>query len=121
MKRGREIFGNVVPWHSVWRTGANAATQLNTPVDLVIGGTTVPAGKYTLWTLPTPGGWKLIVNKQTGQWGTVYDAAQDVVRVDANVVTLAAPVEQFVIAFEPGMLVMTWDRARVTVPISRRE
>jgi hypothetical protein len=104
----------------VWRTGANAATQLNTPVDLVVGGATVPAGKYTLWTLPAPGGWKLIVNKQTGEWGTVYDAAQDLVRVDAKVEALAAPVEQFVIAFEPGMLVLTWDRTKVSVPLARK-
>src|SRR6266576_2047701 len=61
-KRGREIFGNVVPWSAVWRTGANAATQFSTMADLVIGGATVPAGKYTLWTLPTPTGWKLIIN-----------------------------------------------------------
>jgi hypothetical protein len=122
-KRGREIFGNVVPWNTVWRTGANAATQFNTPVDLVIGATTVPAGKYTLWSLPTPSGWKLIINKQTGQWGTVYDPAQDLVRVDARVETLRDPVEQFVIAFEragaPTVLSFSWDRTRVTVPIAQ--
>ena len=120
MKRGREIFGNVVPWNTVWRTGANAATQLNTSADLVIGGATVPAGKYTLWTLPTPTGWKLIINKQTGQWGTVYDPAQDLVRVDAKVETLPAPVEQFVITFEPNAIVFTWDKTRVSVPVSKK-
>jgi hypothetical protein len=126
MKRGREIFGNVVPWNTVWRAGANAATQLNTSADLVIGGATVPAGKYTLWTLPTPTGWKLIINKQTGQWGTVYDPAQDLVRVDAKVETLATPVEQFVIAFEPAggtaptAIVFTWDKTRVSVPVSKK-
>jgi DUF2911 family protein len=88
-KRGREIFGNVVAWNNVWRTGANSATQFNTSADLVIGGATVPAGKYTLWTLPTPTGWKLIINKQTGQWGTEYHAEQDLVRVDTKVETLA--------------------------------
>lgn len=119
-KRGREIFGNVVPWNTVWRTGANAATQFSTPVDLVIGGATVPAGKYTLWSLPTPSGWKLIINKQTGQWGTVYDAAQDLVRVDAKVEPVATPVEQFVIAFAPGVLALTWDRTRVSVPVSKK-
>lgn len=124
LKRGREIFGNVVPWNTVWRTGANAATQLNTPVDLVIGGATVPTGKYTLWTLPSPTGWKVIINKQTGQWGTVYDPAQDLARVDARVETLRDPVDQFVIAFEPAgaptMMSLSWDRSRVTVPIAKR-
>jgi len=123
-KRGREIFGNVVPWNTVWRTGANAATQLSTSADLVIGGATVPAGKYTLWSLPTPSGWTLIINKQTGQWGTVYDPAQDLVRVDAKVETVAAPVEQFVIAFEPGAaptaVTFTWDKTRVSVPVAKR-
>ena len=123
-KRGREIFGNVVPWNTVWRTGANAATQLNTSADLVIGGATVPAGKYTLWTLPTQTGWKVIINKQTGQWGTVYDAQQDLVRVDAKVETLPAPIEQFVIAFEPATapttVTFTWDKTRVSVPVSKK-
>lgn len=119
-KRGRVIFGDVVPWNAVWRTGANAATQLNTSADLIIGGATVPAGKYTLWTLPTPTGWKLIVNKQTGQWGTEYTAAQDLVRVDTKVETLATPVEQLVIAFEPGALTFTWDKTRVSVPVAKK-
>jgi hypothetical protein len=120
LKRGREIFGNVVPWNAVWRTGANSATQFNTSADLVIGGATVPAGKYTLWTLPTPSGWKLIINKQTGQWGTEYHAEQDLVRVDAKVETLAAPVEQLVIAFEPGVLTVAWDRTKVSVPVAKK-
>lgn len=124
LKRGREIFGNVVPWNTVWRTGANAATQLNTSASLVVGNATVPPGKYTLWTLPSPTGWKLIINKQTGQWGTQYDPAQDLVRVDARVETLREPVEQFVIAFEPAgaatQLSLAWDRSRVTVPIAKQ-
>jgi DUF2911 family protein len=119
-KRGREIFGNVVPWNAVWRTGANAATQLSTSADLVIGGTSVPAGKYTLWTLPTQTGWKLIINKQTGQWGTEYNQAQDLVRLDARVEVLAAPVEQMVIAFEPGALTVSWDKTKVSVPLSKK-
>lgn len=124
MKRGRQIFGDVVPWNTVWRTGANAATQLNTSADLVIGGATVPAGKYSLWTLPSPTGWKLIINKNTGQWGTAYDAAHDLVRVDAKVDTLAAPVEQFAITFEPGTettaLTFAWDQTRYSVPVAKK-
>ena len=120
LKRGREIFGNVVPWNAVWRTGANSATQFNTSADLVIGGAAVPAGKYTLWTLPTPGGWKLIINKQTGQWGTEYHPEQDLVRVDAKVETLATPVEELVIAFDPGFLTFTWDKTKVSVPVAKK-
>jgi hypothetical protein len=120
LKRGRVIFGDVVPWNTVWRTGANAATQFSTMSDLVIGGATVPAGKYTLWTLPTPTGWKLIINKETGQWGTEYHAEQDLVRVDTKVETLPAPVEQLVIAFEPGLLTFTWDKTRVSVPVAKK-
>lgn len=120
MRRGREIFGNVVPWNTVWRTGANAATQLQTSADLVIGGATVPAGKYTLWTMPSPTGWQLIINKQTGQWGTEYNAAQDLVRVTTRVETLPSLVEQFTIAFEPGALTFAWDKTKVSVPIAKK-
>ncbi|OLD00914.1 MAG: hypothetical protein AUI99_08070, partial [Gemmatimonadetes bacterium 13_1_40CM_3_69_22] len=80
--RGRAIFGNVVPWNKVWRTGANEATVLETSADLVIAGTSLPAGKYSLWTVPSPDGWKLIVNNNTGQWGTQYDAKHDFARLD---------------------------------------
>jgi hypothetical protein len=124
LKRGREIFGNVVPWNTVWRTGANAATQFNSSADLVIGGATVPAGQYTLWTLPTPSGWKLIINKQTGQWGTEYHPEQDLVRVDAKVETLATPVEQLVIGFQPApagaTLTISWDKTKISVPVAKR-
>lgn len=123
-KRGREIFGQVVPWNTVWRVGANAATHFHTPVNLTIGGADVPAGTYTLWTLPTPTGWKLIVNKQTGQWGTDYHADQDLVRVDMQVETLPQPVEQLTIAIEPegtgAALRVSWDRTRASVPIARK-
>jgi hypothetical protein len=118
-KRGREIFGTVVPWNAVWRTGANQATHIRTSADLKIGGAAIPAGRYTLWTLPSPSGWKLIINKQTGQWGTVYDPAQDLVRVDMRVETLPAPVEQMTIAVDGGMLRVEWDRTRASVPVGR--
>src|SRR2546427_5416119 len=124
-RRGRDIFGTLEPWNKVWRTGANAATQLNTPVDLVIGGATVPAGRYTLWTLPSPTGWKLIINKQNGQWGTEYHLEQDLVRVDAKTETLPTPVEQFVIAFEPASapstITFAWDKVLYSVPAAKKQ
>ena len=122
--RGRAIFGNVVPWNQVWRTGANQATIFETSADLVIAGTPVPAGTYSLWTLPSPAGWKLIVNKNTGQWGTDYKAQYDLARLDMTVEQLRQPVEQFTIAIEPrgtgGVLQLEWERTRGWVPLSRK-
>jgi len=123
-RRGREIFGNVVPWGQVWRTGANAATQLRTDRELVFAGLSVPAGTYTLWTLPTQTGWQLVVNSQTGQWGTAYDAARDLGHVPLTVGTLAEPVEIFTISVDSqgqgGVLSFTWDRTRATIPFTVR-
>ncbi len=124
--RGRRIFGGaVVPWGRVWRTGANAASQLITDHDLVIGGAAVPAGTYSLWTLPTANGWKLIVNRQSGQWGTQYDSAQDLARVDATATRLQEAVEtmqiQFVPAGQATDLVIEWADTRVAVPVIGKE
>ena len=122
LKRGRVIFGNIVPWNQVWRTGANAATQLTTDRDLVFGGTVVPAGKYTLWTLPTPTGAKLIINSETGQWGTDYHAEKDFARVDLTSNRLSTPVEQFVISVVPqgsgGALRLAWDDREYLIPFT---
>lgn len=120
--KGRKIMGGLVPYGEVWRTGANEATTLTTPVDLTIGGTKVPAGKYTLWTLPSEGTWKLIINKQTGQWGTNYDEKQDLARIDMQKSELSAPVEQFTISFDKKSedsadLVMKWEKTSVSIPI----
>ena len=122
--RGRVIFGNVVPWNEVWRTGANQATILETSADLTVAGTAVPAGKYSLWTIPSPTGWKLIVNKNTGQWGTEYDAQYDLARLDMKVEPLPQPVEQFTIAIEPngkrGVLRLEWEKTRASIPFSAK-
>ena len=107
--RGRRIFGGVVPYGEVWRTGANAATGFTTSADLTIGGTAVPAGSYTLWTLPTATGAELIVNRQTGQWGTEYDPARDLARIPMERRTLSTPVERFEIGVEENALVMRWE------------
>jgi Protein of unknown function (DUF2911) len=122
LKRGRVIFGNVVPWNQVWRTGANAATMFTTDKDLVFGSTVVPAGKYTLWTLPTPTGAKLIINSETGQWGTDYHQDKDFARVDLNATQLSQPAEQFLIGVSPqgsgGLLRMAWDNREYSVPFT---
>ena len=117
--RGRKIMGELVPYGKVWRTGANSATKFHTDSDLTVNGTKVPAGDYTLYTLPTESGWKLIINKQTGQWGTEYDESKDLARVDMNVAKTPAPVEQMEIKLEPkgGDVVMhvIWENTDASV------
>ena len=99
--RGRKIFGGLVPFDHWWRTGANSATTLKTDINLKIGNLGVPAGTYTLYTIPEQSGWTLIVNKQTGQWGTKYDETQDLGRVKMTEgVMPSSPIETFQIKFE---------------------
>lgn len=124
-KRGREIFGGIVPYDRIWRTGANAATHIRTERDLDFGSTTIPAGEYTLWTLPSAGTWVLIVNRQTGQWGTDYDATHDVARIPLTLRTLSEPVERFTIVVErtgeqTGSLKLLWDRTEAAASFVAR-
>ena len=99
-RRGRAIFGALVPFEKVWMPGADEATILETNASLQFGGVRVPAGSYSLYTIPSPNVWKLIVNKQTGQWGTVYDEKQDLARIDMKKQSLPSPAENFTIAFD---------------------
>jgi hypothetical protein len=120
--KGRHVGQELAPYGKIWRTGANEATTLTTEIDLNIGGTKVPAGKYTLWTLPAEGTWKLIINKQTGQWGTNYDESQDLARVDMQKSALPQPVEQFTISFDKNNensanLNLDWENIRVSVVV----
>lgn len=114
--KGRKIWGKVVPFGEVWRTGADEATILTTKSALVVGDTTIPAGTYSLYTLPaSDGSAKLIINKQTGQWGTEYDAGQDLARLDMKKETVSCPVDHFTMRIEPassgGVLKMAWEDA----------
>jgi len=122
LTRGRQIFGGVVPWNEVWRTGANEATQLNTAIDLKVGDGVIPAGKYTLWTLPTPAGASLIINKQTGQWGTEYDPSQDLLRVDLRTEPLPVLVERFTVTVvavgNGGEIRFDWEKTRWVLPFT---
>lgn len=118
--KGREIWGKLVPYGKVWRTGSDEATILITQKPIVIGETTVPAGAYTLFTLPNEdGSAKLIINKQIGQWGIgrgSYDEKQDVARVDMKKETLDKPVEEFTIAVtRDGQIKMSWDKTQYSV------
>jgi DUF2911 family protein len=124
--KGRKIVGGLVPYDQVWRTGANEATSLKTDADLEIGGTTVPAGSYTLFTLPGQGSWKLIINKQTGQWGTNYDQSQDLARVNMKISALPQPLEQFTISFDKtggdsATLNLDWENTRASVDVKEKK
>jgi hypothetical protein len=121
--KGRAIFGGLVPWGQVWRTGADEATTFTTEADVVIGGLKVPRGEYSLFTIPTEKQWTLVVNKTAKQWGAFkYDAAQDLGRVPMTVAAAAKPVEQFTIELVPAgkgvTLKLSWDKTVATVAIA---
>ncbi|MFP5245650.1 MAG: DUF2911 domain-containing protein, partial [Thermoanaerobaculia bacterium] len=116
-KRGRAIMGGLVPYGKVWRTGANAATTLTTATDLMLGNLHVPAGTYTLYTIPGEQDWTLIVSKQTGQWGSNYDESQDLGRVKMTVKPVKDTVETFVIGIDPKALTLTWENTQASVPV----
>ena len=120
--KGRKIYGGLVPFGKEWRTGANDATTFVTTADLTIGGKDVPAGKYTLYTTPNEKSWTLMINKQTGQWGTEYHQEQDLARVDMKKESLSTPLETFVISFEPQtdpkQITFQWENTKLWVSIS---
>jgi hypothetical protein len=124
--RGRNVWVNGVLGDTIWRTGANAATQLRTDADLSIGGATVPAGLYTLWTQTTPSGYRLIVNREAGQWGTEYHPERDLVRIQLRESPAPAPAERFTIAIDPqgtasaAVLTLTWGDKQLSVPVTAR-
>jgi hypothetical protein len=123
LARGRVLLGNIIPYDRVWRTGANAATQFTTSAPITLAGLAVPAGTYTLWTLPRSNGTVgLIVNKQSGQWGTEYDGSYDLGKADMKSETLAPPAEEFTMSIVPdgakrGALRMAWGPFQWTAPI----
>jgi hypothetical protein len=119
----RKIWGGLVPFGKVWRTGADEATLLITQKPIVIGGTNVPAGAYTLFTLPAEdGSAKLIINKQIGQWGLQYDPGQDLARVDLTKETLDKPVDQFTMAVtRNGELKMMWENTGYSVSFTTQK
>jgi hypothetical protein len=121
--KGRAIFGGLVPWGEVWRTGADEATTFTTEADVVIGGLKVPKGEYALFTIPTEKQWTLVLNKTAKQWGAFsYKQADDLGRTEMTVSKAGAPVEQFTISLTPegsssATLKMAWDNTVASVPI----
>ncbi len=123
--KARKIYGGLVPYGQVWRAGANEATTLVTTTDLTVGGKTVPAGSYTLFVIPNPDKWTLIISKITGEWGIPYPGqADDLARVDMKVSVLPSPVENFTIAFDQAgtacSLRLDWETTRASVEISEK-
>ncbi len=118
----RKIYGGLVPYGKEWRTGANEATSFVTDADLMVGDLHVPAGKYTMYSIPGESEWTIIINKQTGQWGTEYKEDQDLGRTKVKSEKTPSTVQQFTIALnkagdKKANMTLDWENTRVTVPI----
>lgn len=119
--KGRTVFGGLEPYGKVWRAGADEATTLVSDRPLVFGDLTVPAGEHTLFVwIDDQSPWQLIVNKETGQWGTAYKASEDLGRAAMTTETLTEPVEQLTYSIDDtpsgGVLHIDWDRTRASIP-----
>jgi len=119
-KKGRKIFGDLLPYGEIWRTGANEATIIKMNLDSEINDNVLLAGKYSLFTIPNENSWTIIFNDQTGQWGKIYNEGRDVLRVNVPVKNMDDEIEKFTIEFkEEGEyinMLLKWDRSEVTVP-----
>lgn len=120
-KKGRKIFGGLVPYEKVWRTGANEATVITINQNVTVAGKPLRAGTYSLWTIPFPNGWQAIFNRETGQWGTSYDSAEDELRVMVSTRSRGPVMEKFTIRFAPvaggADMILAWDQTEAVVPI----
>jgi hypothetical protein len=120
--KGRKIYGDLVPFGKVWRAGANEATTFVTSSDLLVGGTPVPAGKYTIFTVPEANKWTLIINRKTGEWGIPYKyESSELARIGMTISKLPSPVEDFTIAYDKSAagctLRMDWETTRASVDV----
>jgi len=118
--KGRKIFGDLVPYGEVWRTGANEATTFVTTANVTVGGKSVAAGSYTIFTVPTQDKWTLIINKKTGEWGTPYKYEGDeLLRTGMKVSQTPSAVENFTIAFDQDCtLNLSWENTQASVRIA---
>jgi hypothetical protein len=120
---GRKVMGGLVPYGVVWCTGANWATKITTEANLQLGDLKLPAGSYSIWTLPNANEWMVIINKQTGQFHLNYDASRDFGRTKMNLKTLDAPVETFKIDLRSdggnkGILALDWEATEASIPFT---
>jgi hypothetical protein len=128
--KGRKIFGEksdkaLVPYGEIWRTGANEATTFVAAANVTVGGKDVPAGSYTIFTIPKADSWTLVISKKTGEWGTDYPGeGEDLARVPMSVSKTGAPVENFTIAFDQGggkcTMRMEWENTRASVEVAEK-
>ena len=124
--RGRKIFGDLVPFGEEWRVGADDATMFFPNVDVTVGGKNVPAGRYTLFALPTPAKWTLIISKKIGEWGIPYPGEKfDFARMEMKVSKLASPLENFTISFDQSgtscTMKLDWETTRASIEISEKK
>src|SRR6185312_17555152 len=124
--KGRQIFGRLVPYNEVWRTGANEATTFVTTANLSVEGKDVPAGSYTIFTVPAQDKWTLIINKKTGEWGIPYKyQSEELARVPMQASSTPGPVENFTIAFNQGgsncTLQMSWESTQASVTFAEKK
>jgi hypothetical protein len=124
--RGRKIFGGLVPYGEPWRAGANDATTFVIDTDVNVAGKNIPVGSYTLFALPNPDSWQLIINKTTGEWGIPYPGADsDFARVPMKLSKLSSPLEDFMIGFDSDgktcAMHLDWDTTRATVDITEKK
>lgn len=125
-KKGREIFGKLVPYGEVWRTGANETTEITITTDINIGGQALKAGTYSIFTIPNPDSWTIIFNADLGMWGSYnYNPKRDVIRINVSPTSLTEVAEAFTIAITPmnekADMVFQWDKTKVTIPIQYPE
>ena len=127
-KRNREVFGALVPYDKIWRTGANEATTFETNKSLKIGNDSLQAGKYTLWTIPNDTAWNVIFNRKQYEWGVDHETLEPMREAEFDVINIIVPVqkinsvvEQFTIAFDNSTdnlaLTMAWDNVKIEVPL----
>ena len=121
--KGRKIFGDLVPWNKVWRTGANSATRIKFTDDVMIGGQALKAGEYAIYTVPNENEWEVIINKGSANWGTEYKMEDDIFRVKVKPMKLDQSVESFTMQFgnvkpTSADLQIMWDKTAVAIPIT---
>jgi len=124
--KGRKIFGGLVPYGEVWRTGANDATTFVTTANLSVEGKDIPAGSYTIFTIPAQDKWTLIINKHTGEWGIPYKyQSEELARVPMQAASTSGPVENFTIAFNQGgsncTLQISWENTQASVTFAEKK
>jgi hypothetical protein len=124
--KGRKIFGDLVPYGKIWRAGANEATTFVTDTNLAAGGKDIPAGSYTMFTVPAQDKWTLVISKKTGEWGTAYPGEDnDLARIEMKVSQLPSPLENFTISFDHAggtcTMQLDWETTRASIAIAEKK